>query len=92
MTNDKCPCDRCITLAICRHKDYHDMMKDCKLISTYLYYERSFGLTKRVLDFNHKICLVRDTLKATDWYVVTNYDQYLVRKFSEPKYQPSPYE
>jgi len=33
MTN--CPCDNCICLAVCRHKWFHDLTQNCKLIYDY---------------------------------------------------------
>jgi hypothetical protein len=32
---EKCPCIDCITLPICRHKSYMDLLKDCILIEDY---------------------------------------------------------
>ena len=31
----KTPCYNCITKAVCRHKTYHQLTKDCKLIVGY---------------------------------------------------------
>ena len=35
MSNDKCPCEDCICLAICRHKEYPDLFQDCILLREY---------------------------------------------------------
>lgn len=28
----KCPCEGCITLAICRHKDFYDLYRQCQML------------------------------------------------------------
>ena len=32
----KCPCKECITLSVCRYKQYLDMFQDCHLLFGYL--------------------------------------------------------
>ena len=78
----KCPCENCITLAICRHRDYHDMLSHCKLVDNLLYL-RGEGIAKRTKDFNHMIIMMRDILKPTDWYIDTSATNYLIFKYSE---------
>ena len=62
MTNIDCPCEECITLSVCRYKQYLDMFSDCYLIVDYLH------------DFNHgalrdekKLKLLFKTIKPKYW-------------------------
>jgi len=53
---DNCPCKNCITVAICRHKPYSDMLNDCLLIYNYLYIVDSGGMSIRErFNFKKKI-------------------------------------
>jgi len=36
MTIEKCPCEECISLAICRHKVYGKMFSECSIIKAYI--------------------------------------------------------
>jgi hypothetical protein len=31
-TEKTCPCEDCISLAICRHKDYYDLFQQCSIL------------------------------------------------------------
>lgn len=35
----ECPCYKCITFSVCQNKEIQVLMKDCRLLYTYLYKE-----------------------------------------------------
>lgn len=36
MINNKCPCEECISLAICRHKEYKNLFHNCSIINDHI--------------------------------------------------------
>lgn len=62
MTNKKCPCMNCISLAICRHKRYNQLFNDCILLR--IYEPNETHISKR----NDKgIYLLQEILNPTMW-------------------------
>ena len=59
------PCKNCVTLAVCRHKEYLDLFLDCKLISQFV---PSYRKTR---DYRHneKIAELYNTLQSTKWFL-----------------------
>ena len=98
MTEEKIPCQNCVLIAVCRHRDYHDMLNTCKLLESFLYKKRTRNETEvsvcvqRAAYFNRNIVKVRDILRPTDWYLDTTMKHYAIRKYSEPPWRSSPYE
>lgn len=63
MTQNKCPCEGCITKPICRHKRYIHMLKDCTLINDYV------GPFTGVSTRNQKLMNnMQEALQPTTWY------------------------
>ena len=31
-----CPCENCVCLPVCRHKEYYNLFKNCSLIKEYI--------------------------------------------------------
>jgi len=45
--SDKCPCTECICKPICYGKDFSDLIKKCRLITDYYYFEVSGNFESR---------------------------------------------
>ena len=63
MSNDKCPCEDCICLAICRHKEYLKLFHDCELLRTENNFDRIY--TKRKV----RLPTIQNVLNPTRWKV-----------------------
>jgi len=58
----KCPCEECISLAICRHKHIHIMFKECSIVRKY---DPKHDLVKlRTVD---KLFLLQKVMNPTIW-------------------------
>jgi len=55
-----CPCNGCITYAVCRHKRYYDLLNDCSIVKKYLDFENYTVHKKRCVK-------LLTTLKPTEW-------------------------
>ena len=42
MNEEQCPCENCICIAICKTKDYSDLIDQCSLVRKYLIDPRDF--------------------------------------------------
>ena len=62
MNNTTCPCEECICLVICKHKQFHKLFREC---STLYNYEPQSDLVK--LRNKHRLFLVQRILKPTIW-------------------------
>lgn len=60
MNNKSCPCEGCITYAVCRHKRYNDLIQECSIVRKYLDFENYTVHKKRCIDL-----LI--ALKPTEW-------------------------
>ena len=57
----KCPCEECICLGICRHKEYYMLFIDCSSIKTYM------DTADSVMEDHTRFSLMRSILKPTTW-------------------------
>jgi len=57
------PCENCIVLAICKHKDYHKLFTSCKLL------EEAIPTFNKTLDYrdNNAVWELLNILKPTQW-------------------------
>ena len=60
MNTKSCPCEGCITYAVCRHKRYYDLLNDCSIVKEYLKFKDYTVHKKRCIDL-----LI--ALKPTEW-------------------------
>ena len=63
----KCPCKECISLAICRHKDYLVLFDQCSMVRTYISDHANYK--KRS---NFKVNRLCNVLKPTIWTYASN--------------------
>lgn len=62
-TEKTCPCEGCISLAICRHKDYYDLFQQCIIIREIdPYYNRPMNRDRVFTRLLFK------TLNPTEWH------------------------
>jgi hypothetical protein len=70
-----CPCEECISLAICRHKSYLKLFQDCILLRIY---EPFYNMIDNRDDF--RIRLLAKTLNPLNWsdgaYPRFNWEKY----------------
>lgn len=69
---DKCPCDKCPCIAICKHQFFVDMKSKCSLAVKYLFdstVEDNHVFARRKLDFNKRIEVMYDIMNPTLWGV-----------------------
>jgi len=59
----KVPCEECISLAICRHKKYQVLVRECSELVKYVL--NTSGDRARIRDRNKLVSI----LKPTQWYV-----------------------
>lgn len=69
------PCVRCILIAICRHKPFDDLLRDCDLVRKSLYWDKTTADGARSQYFGQKITMIRDTLGPSIWEVDINEDR-----------------
>lgn len=64
---NECPCHNCICVPVCRHKSYHDLYFNCKLLEEYL----KVALSTSSDDWDYENPTVfeslRRTLNPTTW-------------------------
>lgn len=62
---NKCPCETCISLALCRHKRYLQLFKGCYMIREY---EPNYAIrsSRRI----EQVYILQDVLKPTMWRLV----------------------
>jgi hypothetical protein len=77
----KCPCEGCITLAICRHKTYTRLFRDCILLREY---DPKYNITSKRSVANH--LLIQNTIKPTIW----KYERKKKRYYVFGSYQQTP--
>ena len=61
----KIPCDRCVLMALCRTKEYIDMIESCSLVRDILYDDRDMLIMSDNFDLIYEI---QDILKPILWY------------------------
>ena len=57
-----CPCDKCVCIAVCRHKPYDKLFEDCELVNDYEPSYKSIYAREE----NH-ISLIEIALNPTKW-------------------------
>lgn len=60
MNTKSCPCEGCITYAVCRHKLYYNLLHECSIITEYLDFKNYPVHKKRCIK-------LLTTLKPTEW-------------------------
>lgn len=68
--NIEIPCKNCVLIAMCRHKKFEKMHRECKLIINTLYFDETTAGGARSKFFNTKITLIRDILKPKEWCII----------------------
>ncbi len=61
---EKCPCEACICVAVCRHKPYSRLFDDCRLVTEYLPYHKFF-----IKRDESNLGYIEEALEPTDWYL-----------------------
>ncbi len=61
---EKCPCEACICVAVCRHKSYTGLFDDCRLITEYLPYHL-FCIKRK----DSKLSCIAKALEPAKWYL-----------------------
>jgi len=59
----KCPCENCIVLPMCKHKNYHSINHECKDVKRFLY----LGSTYNISIHKINVKIFEKTLKPTAW-------------------------
>ena len=71
----KYPCEKCVCIAICRHKEYKPLVENCILIRSALYYEgRRSQRDDRYSQFAKQITMAEEILKPITWHTATHED------------------
>ena len=65
----KCPCIDCICIAVCRHKEFFDMLNDCHLIVMRLYYTDTDVPGTRSRSFSRTVKEIETYLEPTSWHI-----------------------
>ena len=75
---NKCPCEQCICIPICRHKDYYTLVSSCHLVKTELFYDAEADNQFRHRWFSRSIVNIEKYLKPMLWYVDVENSGYAV--------------
>ena len=79
--DEKCPCEDCICIPVCRHKDYYALITSCHLVKTELFYRGKVDNAFRHRWFSRAIVDIEKCLKPMSWYVnVENSGYAVIRK------------
>jgi len=57
---EKCPCENCVCVAICKTKNFQDLVIDCQLIDNFTEDPTPERMRRRVVE-------VYDSLKPSGW-------------------------
>lgn len=66
------PCMNCILIAICRHKLFDNLLRDCTLVRNTLYWDKTTPDGARSEHFGQKITMIRNILDSSMWDVDIN--------------------
>jgi len=66
-----CPCKECICVAVCKHKRFDDLIRDCKIVGNLLYYEDTGTRTRA---FSKNVVEMKKALKAHTWNCIIEDD------------------
>jgi len=76
MKTEKCPCENCICIVLCRQKSYNKLVISCDLLRKYLYFKEvddeilissSIRVNCRVEEFESRIKEVQGFIKSSEW-------------------------
>ena len=70
----KCPCIDCLMIPVCRHREFDDLMKTCRLVLLSLYYHNTPTIGNRARDYSKKITLMIEHIKPHKWYTIIDYN------------------
>ena len=65
----KYPCENCICVAVCKHKPYNKLMRDCILLRSQLYDTNKVDTNNRTSDFFDIIIATHAILQPQCWGV-----------------------
>lgn len=60
------PCESCLCIPICRHKEYDALVNQCSIIVHYLFNKRIYDARD---DFWHRLEKVRRDIQCTEWEI-----------------------
>ena len=63
----KCPCEDCICVPVCRHKNYNAMLSQCSVIMDLLYDQDMIAQEYRQPRFNKNVVKVEKYLRPVRW-------------------------
>lgn len=67
---NNCPCNDCICLAICRPKQYPELVRECSLIVKYL--TNPFDYKESVPRKTGRLKIIQKSLKPTMWTLIAD--------------------
>ncbi len=70
--SNKCPCEGCICIPICRYKKYNAMLKQCSILMDLLYKKGVAAQEFRQPQFNKHIKKAEKHLKPRFWTAKVN--------------------
>lgn len=77
LTYNTCPCDRCVCIPVCRHKNWTNLIYQCPLIFNYIKSHTSHDGV-----FYYRL-VIEEILKPTEWKLdEKGYDTYVFKKMS----------
>ena len=66
----KIPCKQCPVLAICRYKEFDNILSDCHKMLRMLYFDNSPNPGARAKNYNQIVLSMEKQIKPTEWYVI----------------------
>jgi len=67
MNNEKCPCEECILIPICRHKPYFQLLDECSLLKPM--YERPACVLNESSPYTNQKKILIKHLNPTTWTI-----------------------
>lgn len=62
------PCESCLKLPVCRHKDYRLIIDECDDIMNILYFSDEISQATRKKRYSENIVRIEKIMKPTKWY------------------------
>jgi hypothetical protein len=69
-----CPCIDCLMIPICRHREFDELMRTCRLVLQSLYYHNVPTDGNRSRDYSKKITLMIEYIKPLKWHATIGND------------------
>lgn len=69
---EKCPCEECICLVMCRHRKYMQLYQKCDFIKTYLLKCLHIKTVRSVELHKAKFLKFKEIIKPTKWFIVND--------------------